>query len=76
MSPSKLTGICCKLQDNTGLLVNHHCSPAILGAEMEVEWDRQGLCIQLLKYLSGGYLKCSGALLLATFEGLNQGLKG
>lgn len=31
---------------------------------------------QLCKNVSGGYLKCSGAVLPAPFEGLNEGLKG
>lgn len=46
------------------------------GQKGETEQTSQGLCTELCKYLSGGYLKCSGALLQASFEGLNQGLEG
>lgn len=78
--------LCVSLTVGWGLLVSHGtvvahrpiitASQHFQAREGEVEWASQGLCTQLCKYLKGGYLKCTGALLPAPFEGLNEGLKG
>lgn len=66
------------------LHVSHMPMPACRPNRSSSSRDRKGkrnrpfrvFCMPLCQYLNGGYLKCSGAVLLAPFEGLNEGLRG